>query len=225
MIDALLRKHGRELRSRWLFMAAVGLAPGILTALDLSSRSGSHGADSISFLAIFGLMVLAVFPARAAGTGVCASIGTRPQRGTDPSLLFTLSLPVRRRSLFFWRTTSGILAMESAALVALGIDGILLERLGVPWRTLTPALWLLPVLLLFYFLDALLFTWFSELTTMQIQLVGFVILWFALRRAGALDKITVALRHFSPLSVLLPVCVLSLALAAATVWRLDRQNY
>ena len=115
--------------------------------------------------------------------------------------------------------------MESAAVVSLGIDGIILGRLGMPWHAFTPALWLLPVILLFYFLDALLFTWFSELTTMQIQMVGLVTLWFVLQWAGAFNRTAVSLHHFTPLPVVLPVCIVSLALAAATVWRLDQRNY
>lgn len=225
MIAAILRKHWMELRSRWLFMTAIGVIPGVLTALNLSSRSRSLGPGSMSFLALFSLLILAVFPARSAGTGVSASIGMRPQRKGHPSLLFTLSLPIRRRNLFFWRAAFGILVMESAAVVSLGIDGLILGRLGVPWHALTPALWLLPVIVLFYFLDALLFTWFSELTTMQIQLCGFVILWFALRWTGALDKMAVALHHLTPLPVVLPVCVISLAFAATAVWRLDQRSY
>lgn len=225
MIAAILRKHWMELRGRWLFTTAFGLVPLILTALDLSSRSGSPGPDSISFLALFGFLVLAVFPSRSAGTGVSASIGMRPQRGSDPSLLFTLSLPIRRRSLFFWRAAFGMFAMESAAVIALGIDGLILAPLGMPWHALRPALWFLLMSVPFYFLDSLLMTWFSELATMQIQLFSFAILAFVLRWAGALDKTTAALRHFTPLAVLLPVCLISLAFAAATVWRLDRQNY
>lgn len=225
MIAAILRKHWVELRGRWLFMTAIGLAPGILVALDVTGRSGNRRPDSIAFCALFGFVVLAIFPSRSAGTGVSASLGIRPQRGSDPSLLFTLSLPIRRRSLFFWRAVFGILAMEGAAVIALGIDGLILGLFGMPWHALTPALWLLPIIVPFYFLDSLLLTWFSALTTMQIQLFSFAILAFLLRWAGVVNRTAAALHHFTPLPVALPVCVISLALALTTVWRLDQLNY
>lgn len=223
MTSAILRKHWMELWRRWLFVTVFGLLPGIAAAL--SQRS--HHVNVAGFLVLFTFFVLAFFPTGFGGTGLTASMSARPQRGTDPSLLFTLSLPVRRRGLFFYRSISGLLAMETAAAAAWAITGLLVGRVGVSWHALLPALWVLPVLVPFYFLDSLLLIRFSEITTMQIQGITLMILCFGLTRLGVpLGEMGEnALHHLTLLPVALAVCLLSAALAATTVWRLDRQNY
>jgi hypothetical protein len=225
MSTAILRKHCMELWRRWLFVTAFGLLPGIAAALSV--REGSHHPSAVDVPALFIFLVLAFFPTGFGGTGLTASMGARPQRGADPSLLFTLSLPVRRRTLFFYRSVFGLLGMETAAAAAWAITGLLVGRVGVSWHVLVPALWVLPVLVPFYFLDSLLLIRFSEIATVQVQAIALMILWFGLIRLGVpLGKIAEdALQHFTPLPVALATCVLSAAFAATTVWRLDRQNY
>jgi hypothetical protein len=92
----------------------------------------------------------------------------------------TRSEPERpRRTLFFYRSISELLAMETAAAAAWVIDCLLLVHLGASWHPLVSALWVLPVLVPFYFLDSLLLIWLNEMTTMQIQTITLMILWVA----------------------------------------------
>jgi hypothetical protein len=228
MIAAIWKKNWMELWRRWSFVTAIALLPGIAVTLATPAAQGFHHPDVAGFLVLFTFLVLAFFPSRFGGTGLATSMGARPCGGADPSLLFTLSLPVRRRGLFFYRSVSGLLAMETAAAAAWTIDCLLIVHAGASWHALVPVLWVLPVLVPFYFLDSLLLIWFSEMTTMQVQGITLMILWFALHwllgvRFGKMAE--TALRRFTQLPVVLAMCLLSAGFAAATVWRLDRQNF
>ena len=225
MTTAIWKKHCMELWRRCALVTAVGLLPGIAGAL--AARQDSHDSGVFVFFVMFTFLFLGIFPARFAGTGLTTSMGARPRGGADPSLLFTLSLPIRRRGLFFYRSVSGLLAMETTTAAVWAIDCLLLVHLGVSWHALVPALWVLPVLVPLYFLDSLLGIWFNEMTTLQIRAVTLMILVLALMWLGiGLGKMVEnALHHFSPLPVALAVCLLSAAFAATTIWRLDRQSY
>jgi hypothetical protein len=228
MIAAILRKHWMELSRRWAFVTAFALLPGIAVAVAGPATQASHHPNVFNFVVFFTFLVLAFFPSRFGGTGLATSMGARPQGGADPSLLFTLSLPVRRRRLFFYRSLSGLLAMETSAATAWAIDCLLLVHAGASWHALVSLLWVLPVLVPFYFLDSLLLIWFSEMTTMQVQGVTLVSLWLALHwlLGVRFEKMAeTALHHFTPLPIALAMCLLSVAFAAATVWRLDWQSY
>jgi hypothetical protein len=228
MIAAILRKHWMELWRRWAFVAAFALLPGIAMAMAAPGTQGSHHPNVFDFLAFFAFLVLAFFPSRFGGTGLTTSMGARPQGGADPSRLFTLSLPVRRSTLFFYRSVSGLLGMETAAAAAWAIDCLLLVHMGASWDALVPALWVLPALVPLYFLDSLLLIRFSEVTTMQVQGITLMILWFALHSllgVRFVEMAEAALHHFAPLPVALAMCLLSVGFAATAVWRLDRQNF
>jgi hypothetical protein len=229
MIAAIWKKHWMELWRRWAFLTAFGLLPGIAAVAILATgRQASHHPDVASFLDLFTFLVLAFFPSRFGGTGLTTSMGARPCGGADPALLFTLSLPIRRRGLFFYRSVSGLLAMETAAAAAWAIDCLLLVHLGASWHALVPAIWVLPALVPFYFLDSLLLIRFSEMTTMQVQGVTLMILWLAapLWFGVHFEKmVEIALQRVTSLPVALAMCLLSAVFAATTVWRLDRQSY
>lgn len=228
MITAILRKHWMELWRRWAFVTAFALLPAIAVAAAAPANQASHHPNVFDFAVFFTFLVLAFFPTRFGGTGLATSMGARPERGADPSLLFTLSLPVRRRGLFFYRSVSGLVAMETAAATAWAIDCLLLVHAGASWHALVPLLWVMPVLVPFYFLDSLLLIRFSEMTTMQVQGVTLVILWLALHwlLGVRFEKMAeTALHHFTTLPIALATCLLSAAFVATTVWRLDRQSY
>jgi hypothetical protein len=226
MITAIWKTHCMELWRRWAFLTAFGLVPGIAAVAFLATGQGSHHPDVSSFLFLFAFFAVVMFPPRFGGTGLTTSQGGVAACAAGPSLLFTLSLPTRRRALFFYRSVSGLLAMETAAAVAWAIDCLLLVYLGASWHALVPALWVLPTLVPLYFLDSLFLIRFSEMTTMQIQALSLVILVFALRWLGVpFGKMAgIALHHFISLPVALAMC-LSAVFAATTVWRLDRQSY
>lgn len=228
MIVAIWKTHWLELRKLWLFLTAFGLIPGIAAvALVATGRQGSRDPDVASFLFLFAFFAVAIFPVRFGGTGLTTSKGGIAACGTASSLLFTLSLPLRRRALFFYRSVSGLLAMETAAAVAWTIDCLLLVYMGAPWHALAPALWVLPALVPLYFLGSLLLIRFSEITTMQIQVLSVLILVFGLRWLGVTFNrmADIALHRLTPLPVALSVCLLSAVFVATTVWRLDRQSY
>jgi hypothetical protein len=226
MIAAIWKTHCMELWRRWAFLTAFGLVPGIATVGFSATGRGSRHPDVASFLFLFAFFAV-MFPARFGGTGLTTSRGGIAACAAGPSLLFTLSLPVRRRALFFYRSVSGLLAMETAVAAAWVIDCFLLVHLGASWHALVPALWVLPALGPLYFLDSLLLIRFSEMTTMQIQVLGLMILVFALRWLGVpFEKMAdINLQRFTSLSVALAMCLLSAAVAAIAVWRLDGQSY
>lgn len=227
MIAAVWRKHWMELRGRLTFLMAFALLPAVGVAAAITARQGSYHGDVGIFLLIFPAIVLTSFPAQLGGTGLTTAASVHAQRGADPSLLFTLSLPVRRRTLFFYRSVFGLLAVETAAAVAWAVSCLLLVHVGASWHALVPGLWVLPALVPFYFLDSLLLIRFSEAMTLQIQAVGLAILYIALALLGVpVTKMTEAApHHFTLPLVAMAVCVISLGFAAATVWRLDRQSY
>lgn len=228
MIAPIWKKHRMELWKLWLFLAAFGLIPGVAAlAFVETGHQRARDPDVASFLFLFAFFAVTIFPARFGGTGLTTSKGGIAACDTASSLLFTLSLPVRRRTLFFYRSVSGLLAMETAAAVAWAIDCLLLVFMGSSWHALAPALWVLPALVPLYFLASLLLIRFSEITTMQIQVVSVLILVFGLRWLGVTfnSMADIALHRLTPLPVALAVCLLSAAFAATTVWRLDRQSY
>ncbi len=238
MIAAIWRKHWMELWKRLVFFTAAELLAGIASSVELTAFHG-HGprqahalllAFLLGFLAMFSAIAIVVFPGQLGGTGLNTTRGLHTQTGPDPSLLFTLSLPIRRRVLFLYRSAFGLLAIEAAVAVALGIDCLLLAHSGVPWHMLVPALWVLPALAPFYFLDSFLLMWFSEGTIVVIQalvvallIVALALLYRVYFHAGKMAGI--ALGHFAPLLGVLAACLLSTAFAATTVWCLDRRNY
>lgn len=140
MIVPIWRKHWMELRKLWLFLTAFGLVPGIVLAFAATARQGARHPDVGAFLTLFGVFVFGFFPTRFGGTGFTTSKGGIAACGTGSSLLFTLSLPVRRRTLFLYRSVSGLLAMETAAAVALVISCLLLVHAGASWHALVPVL-------------------------------------------------------------------------------------
>lgn len=228
MTIALWRKHWMELRGRWFYMVVLAAAPGILLALTTASHPGANvHAFRVTF-EIFAVFALGFFPARSAGTGITTFANLHPQKGTDPSMLFMLSLPARRRTLFLLRAASGILTMISAAFVGLTIDTLLFLRLGAPWHLFLSALWLFPILLPLYFLDSLLSIRLSEAAVMQVQVICFVLLFFIIRWTGTAflsGMVAGVLPHLAILPVILAACIVSTVFAALTVWRLDRQNF
>lgn len=225
---ALWRKHWMELRVRWLFMVAFAAAPGFLFALKTASHPGTNDHVFRTTFDMFAVFVLGFFPAQSAGTGMTSFADLHAQKGADPSMLFLLSLPARRRTLFLLRAATGVLAMVSAAIVGLTIDALLLLRLGAPWHLFLSALWLLPILLPLYFLDSLLSIRLSEAAVTRAQVICFVLLYFISRWTDVafVSKIIAgALSHLAILPALLAACIVSAVFAALTVWRLERQNF
>lgn len=229
MIAAIWRKHWMELWQRLVFYTAVEILPGIVSSIELTAFHGPRQAHFLllAFIAMFSAIALTVFPGQLGGTGLNTTRGVHTQAGPDPSLFFTLSLPIRRRVLFLYRSVFGLLAIEAAVAAALGIDCLLLAHAGVPWHMLVPALWVLPALVPFYFLDSFLLMWFSEATTVVVQALvvslvigALVLLYFHMGKNAE-----IALGHFAPLLGVLAVCLPSTVFAATTVWCLDRQNY
>lgn len=226
MSTAILRKHWMELRRLWVFLTAFLLVPGIVVAFAPPGRRGPHHPDVGAFVLLYLVVVLGFLPTRFGGTGLETFQGGTAAPGAGPSLLFTLSLPIRRRTLFFYRSFSGLLAMETVAAAGWAIDALLLVHSGASWDALVPVLWVLPALVPFYFLGSLLLTRFTQISTVQVRVLIFLALYFALEWLGApfLKRADIALHHLSALPVALAVCLLSAVFAAATVWRLDRQS-
>lgn len=227
MITAILRKHWTELRRLWVSLTVFLLIPGVVIAFAPAGRRGPHHPDVGAFAVLFLVIVLGFLPTRFGGTGLETSQGGTATPGADPSLFFTLALPVRRRTLFLYRSFSGLLAMETAAAAGWVIDASLLAHFGAPWHALLPVLWVLPALVPFYFLASLLLTRFTQISTVQVRVLIFLALYFALEWLGApfVKRVETALHHLSLLAVVLAVCLLSVAFAATTVWRLNRQSY
>jgi hypothetical protein len=229
MIAAIAQKHWMELRGRWLFATAIAVLLG--TFLIFEDRHAIFPKHWPLSLCLFAFVLVIAFPSRFAATGVTTSIGTWPCHATDPSILFTLSLPLPRRTLLRYRAASGLFAMGTALVVALLVNAVVLKSLGfaiTPWQVLTYGLWILVLLVPLYFLDTLLSIWFSEGTITQIQAVAIallvpVLLWMGL--LGPAMKIMAVFHHATLIPAALAACVIAAGLSAATVWALDRQEY
>ncbi len=229
MITAMVRKHWMELRGRWLFATAIAVLLGIFIIFeDRHAIFPKHWPMS---LCLFAFILVVAFPPRFATTGVTTSIGTRPCHATDPSILFTLSLPLRRRTLLRYRAASGLFAMGTALAVALLVNAVVLESLGsaiTPWQVLAYGLWILVLLVPLYFLDTLLSVWFSEATIMQVQAVAMallvpVLLWMGL--LGSAMKIMAVFHNATLVPAALAAGLIAAGLAGTTAWILDRQEY
>ncbi|MEJ2008636.1 MAG: hypothetical protein P8Z30_10860, partial [Acidobacteriota bacterium] len=153
-----------------------------------------------AFILIFSFFALAVLPARFAGTGLATLIGIRPHRGADPSLLFTLSLPARRRTLFFYRTGFCLLAVEGAAILGLAMLAVACARLGGSMQVFTDGWRILFLMVPVYFLDSLLSIRFDAFSVTQIQILGAAGLWFVLPPVARADplKVVAALSGIAP---------------------------
>src|SRR5271156_5481334 len=156
MITTLWRKHWMELRAIWAFSALFAILPAIAFAQLAEHHSGPVAPLVQNFIDVFAFFALAMFPVRFAGTGLATSKGFRAPRGADPSLLFTLSLPARRRTLFFYRTGFCLLAMESLAILGLVMAAVVFAHAGGSMRVFVDGLWILLLMVPLYFLDSLL---------------------------------------------------------------------
>jgi hypothetical protein len=232
MIATLWRKHWIELRGRWLWLTAVATLPGIVGVVEAVGHQRPLRGTADGLFGTVALILVALLPAQFAGTGVTTAMGRRPQRATDPSLLFTLSLPVRRRMFLLYRASFGLLALATAAALALVINALVFPPVlsaVAPWQALTYGLWILLALLPLYFLDTLLSIRFTEIAVMQIQAFCIAGMVVALDLAGLLPRIYVTAFHHLTLHAIVPpaigACLISAALAALTVWSLERQDF
>ena len=227
MITTLWRKHWMELRSTWaLNMAMLSFVAIVLPHLPV--RQPVAVAPLVqTYIVIFAFFALAVLPARFAGTGLATSAGIRPHRGADPSLLFTLSLPARRRTLFFYRTGFCLLAIETAAVLALAMLAVACAPLGGSMQVFADGLPILFLSVPVYFLDSLLLIRFDAFSVMQIQIFGAAGLWFVLPPVARVDpqKVVAALSGMAPLSLAMSAILIAAGLAILTVWKLDRQDF
>lgn len=231
MITTMWRKHWMELRGRWFLMVALASLPSVATA-SVMVKYQVHRATPEGLFGLVALVLMAILPAQLAGTGATTAMGRRPQSAPDPSLLFTLSLPVRRRAFLLYRGSFGLLALGAAVVVALVINALVFASFVsavAPWQVFTYGLWILVGLLPLYFLDTLLSLRFTEMAVFQIQAFcvgGFVIV---LTFAGLLPRIFITVFHHVTLLAIVPaaigVCLISAALAAVTVWTLERQDF
>jgi hypothetical protein len=226
MMTTLWRKHWMELRGIWAFTALFAILPAIAFARLADHHSGPVAPLVQNFIYVFGFFALAIFPVRFAGTGLATSKGFRPARGADPSLLFTLSLPARRRTLFFYRTGFCLLAMESLAILGLAMAAVVFAHSGGSVRMLADGLWILLLMVPLYFLDSLLSIRFDQVSITQVQIVGAGVLWFASPHLGVdPQRIAAALSRIAPIDFILFTLLVTAGLAAATVWLLNRHDY
>jgi hypothetical protein len=230
MITTMWRKHWMELRGRWFWMTALATLPCIFSVLEAVRRRGVYWAAPEELFGWVAVILIAFLPARLAGAGVTTAIGTRPQKTADPSLLFTLSLPLRRRTFLLYRASFGLLALEAGAVLALLINALVFTAFVspvAPWRAFTYALWIMVVMLPLYFLDTLLSIRFTEIAVVQIQAFCIAGIVVALNLAG-LRIFVLAFHHLTVLAALpgaLGACLISAGFIAATVWSLDRQDF
>jgi hypothetical protein len=232
MIETMWWKHWMELRGSVFLTTAVGILPCVLFVFQASIHPAAPRASLEGLFGPVAVLLTAFSPARLAGTGVRTAEGTRPQRTTDPSLLFTLSLPVRRRTLLFYRASSGLLALEAGTVLALLINALVFGSLVsaiAPWRAFTYGLWIMLAMVPVYFLDGFLSIWFTEAAVLQIQafcIAGAVVL---LGLADRLPGVFITLfHHLTPRAVLptvLGAILVSAGLAALTVRRLDGHDF
>lgn len=226
MITTLWRKHWMELRGIWAFNLLFAFIPAIVFARQVEYQPASVAPMVHNFIYAFSFFALAIFPVRFAGTGLATSKGIRPSRGADPSLLFTLSLPARRRTLFFYRTGFCLLAMESLAILGLVLGAVVFARTGGSVQVFADGLWILLLMVPLYFLDSLLSIRFDGVSITQVQTMGAFVLWFALNRAGVNPQTLAAvLSGIAFVPFVLSTLSVAACLAALTVWQLDRHDY
>jgi hypothetical protein len=226
MITTLWQKHWMELRGIWAFNLLFAILPSIGFASLAEHHSGPVAPLVQSFIYSLAFFALAIFPVRFAGTGLATAKGFRPQRGADPSLLFTLSLPARRRTLFFYRTGFCLLAMESLAILGLVMGAIVFAHSGSSMRVFADGLWILLLMVPLYFFDSYLSIRFDAVSITQVQVLGAVALWFALPHLGVNpQRVAAVLSGIAPLPLALFTLLAAAGLAAVTVWRLDRHDY
>lgn len=226
MITTLWRKHWMELRGIWAFNALFAIFPAIAFAGLTQHRAGAVTPLVRDFIYAFSFFALAIFPVRFAGTGLATSKGFRATRGADPSLLFTLSLPARRRTLFFYRTGFCLLAMESLAILGLVMGAVVFAHAGGSMRVFADGVWILLLMVPLYFLDSLLSIRFDAFSITQVQTLGALGLWFASRRVGVNPQRVVAvLSGIAPMNFAVFALLVAAGLAVVTVWRLDRHDY
>jgi hypothetical protein len=226
MITILWRKHWMELRGIWAFSALFAILPAIAFARLAEHHSGPVAPLVHNFISLFAFFALAMFPVRFAGTGLATSKGFRASRGADPSLLFTLSLPARRRTLFFYRTGFCLLAMESLAILGLVMAAIVFAPSGGSMRVLADGLWILLLMVPLYFLDSLLSVRFDAVSITQIQVLGAGAIWFASPRLGVNpQRIAALFSGIAPINFVLFTLLVAAGLAAATVRLLNRHDY
>jgi hypothetical protein len=215
-----------ELRGIWAFNVLFAIVPAIAFA-----RQGEHPPGAVaplvqSFIYALSFFALAIFPVRFAGTGLATSKGVRPSRGRDPSLLFTLSLPARRRTLFFYRTGFCLLAMESLAVLGLVMGAIVFAHSGGSMQVFADGAWILVLMVPVYFFDSLLSIQFDAVSITQVQTLGAFALWFTLNRLGVNpQRVAAVLSGVAPIPFVLVTLLVAAGLATVTVWRLDRHDY
>ena len=226
MITTLWRKYWMELRGIWAFNALFAIIPAIAFGRPVEHHSGPVAPLVQNFIYVLAFFALAIFPVRFAGTGLATARGVRAARGADPSLLFTLSLPARRRTLFFYRTGFCLLAMESLAILGLAMGAVVFTHSGGSMQVFADGLWVLLLMVPIYFLDSLLSIRFDALSITQVQAFGAMALWFASRRVGVSPQAVVAvLSGIAPINLALFTLLAAAGLAVVTVWRLDRHDY
>jgi hypothetical protein len=229
MIAILWRKYWIELRGRWLMLTALAALPSIATAGD-SLRHKPDATAPAALFGVVGLILICLLPAQLSSTGVTTAMGRRPRGAPDPSLLFTLSLPVRRRKLLLYRATFGLLALGAGAVAAMVINALVCATFVsavAPGPVFTDGLWVLLALVPLYFLDTLLSLRFSEIAVFQIQAFSIAGIVIALGWAGV-PVFTTIFHHLSLLAIApaaIGACLISAALAALTVRSLERQDF
>lgn len=227
MITMLWKKHWMELRSIWALSIAFAAVPAIVVAREAEMSLVPAAHLIRGFMFFFAGLMLALLPSRFAGTGLATAMGIRPPRGTDQSLFFTLSLPVRRRALFFYRTGFCLMAMETSAMLGLVMGAAVFAHSGGSMQVFTDGLPILLLMLPLYFFTSLLSIRFDAVSTMQIYLLCVVGTWFVLLPLAGVNQQTIlaALYSIAPLSLALSALLIAAGLAILTVWRLDRQDY
>jgi hypothetical protein len=222
MITMLWRKHWLELRGLWLFAAVMAALPALLLRVNHAAYAPKL-ADV--FIATFAIIVL-VLPPRFASTGLETSAGVRPRHGADPARLFTLSLPLQRRFLFFYRAIFALSLMETGAALGLLIGGEVFVHMGGTWQAVSSGLWVLLAMVPVYFLDCALSIRFTEVSIMWVHIgciLGMlpVLSLFGFRP----EALIVAIHTLSPLSFAISAVLVAIGLAGVTVWRLNHRDY
>lgn len=222
MNTTLLRKHWMELRGLWIFAIFATALPAILLT---SIHSGHTAIPTQPFIFMFAL-IMVVIPPRFAGTGLGTSRGIIVQRGEDPSIFFTLSLPASRRTLFFYRAAFALCVLEVAASLGLLVGSAVFVHIGGSWQVVSQCFWVLLGVVPVYFLDCLLSIRIKEANIVFAHF-GFVLaLGFLLPMLGMnIFTFPATLSGVPLFPFALVALVLAAMLAAATVWALDRQDY
>jgi hypothetical protein len=226
MIAMLWRKYWMELNGIWAWNAIFAILPAIAFAPLTEHRSGPVGPLVQHFIYAFAFVALAMFPAPFAGTGLATFTGSRAPRGPDLSLLFTLSLPARRRTLFFYRAGFCLMAIESLVILGLEVAVGMFARVGGSRQVFDHGLWILFLMIPIYFLDCLLSIRFDAVRIMQVQILCVGWLWFVLHHSGVTpERVAAVLSGIAPIPFVLLTLFVSAGLAVTTVWRLDRRDY